>query len=423
MTTQPSFRLSGSAAHLMVAWLTLSFFMFSGAVLLTPSLGTLGHALKPVFFLPALILLVRYYRRTPSDLFDGLNLALLAFFFLGLISLFWVSEPRWTRMTHAMLQIALLFLSCRVLGQHYRPLLAQALVLSAMLTAVVAGVVMVLFYRANPLMLPLYEVRTGLEGLIPNTNQLIATMTMMAPTFILAGALVAEQRSGRRILLTLGLAICALFLVALQRRTGLVALIGGGVALILLTRSKRIMLALVAVIIATSYFIITDANHYISRGDSERIAVWLSYLELAGHHPWFGHGLSDNIPTITPEQSPILPYAVFHPHNILLSLFYYLGAAGLVVFAVFFIILLRRLLISRAVFEHKNLVFLAPLAPGLITLMFDGEKVITPFWPNWNCFWIPLALAAATLARTASSSPESDASHAAPCGENGAAND
>ncbi|ERS10174.1 O-antigen ligase family protein [Alloalcanivorax xenomutans] len=423
MTTQPPIRLSGAAAHLMVAWLTLSFFLFSGAVLLTPSLGTLGHALKAVFFLPALILLIRHYRRTPNNLFDDLNLALLAFFILGLVSLFWAAEPRWTRMTHAMLQIAVLFLTCRTLGQHHRPLLARALVLSALLSAVVAGVIMVLFYRDNPPILPLYEVRTGLEGLIPNTNQLIATMTMMSPTFILAGALVAEQQVGRRILLALGLTVCALFLIALQRRTGLVALLGGGVALILLTRSKRIILALVAIIIATSYFIVTDANHYISRGDSERIAVWLSYLEVTGHHPWFGHGLSDNIPTITPEQSPILPYAVFHPHNILLSLFYYLGAAGLVVFAVFVIILLRRLLVSRAAFEHKNLVFLAPLAPGLITLMFDGEKVITPFWPNWNCLWIPLALAAATLARTASNSPESDASHAAPCDESGTAND
>src|SRR5690606_19153798 len=120
-------------------------------------------------------------------------------------------------MTHAMLQIAVLFLTCRALGQHHRPLLARALVLSALLSAVVAGVIMVLFYRDNPPILPLYEVRTGLEGLIPNTNQLIATMTMMSPTFILAGALVAEQQAGRRILLALGLTVCALFLIALQR--------------------------------------------------------------------------------------------------------------------------------------------------------------------------------------------------------------
>lgn len=383
---------------LITAWLSVSFFIFFSGPLLFDSYGRLVSVVAWITLLPALIWLLFHYAKQPlRGLVDGPNLLLLAIFFLGLTSLLWAENPQISRMIHGTLQIGVLFLFCRFLGTHYRAELTTSLILAALLTATTTLAIITIFYSENPISLPIYHHEQVLAGIFPNANQLIATMTIMAPAFILAGALMHSRGKALKLGLALGLISCTLFILLLQRRTGLVALAGGGITLILLSRSRAAILAILALGVTASYFIITDVNGYISRGDSLRFAVWGAYLEEASKHPWFGHGLSSGIPTLTPQSYPELAYPVVHPHNILISIFYYLGIAGLVTFGGFLVTLGYRLWQDGALQKRSNILFLAPLTPGLITLMFDGEKVITPYWPSWNCLWIPLALAAATL--------------------------
>lgn len=403
----------------IATWLTLSFSLFFFGPFLTSSYGDLTHLSKVVFFLPAMAYLFRQHQKGGAPfMLDTTTVLFLCFLFLGLISLFWAPDPRITRMTHGALQIFLLFFTLRQLGRTHPGTLAASAILAAMGTAAIAAVIVFSFYASNPLSVPLYETMDGLEHLLPNINQLIATMTVMPSAFILTAAFAFEKRAAQRLLLLLGAVSCLAFLLFLQRRTGMVAILGGMAVLVVLTRNKKLIFALIAVLLCGLFFFFNDISGYASRGDTHRFDVWKVYLDVTMAHPWLGHGLTDEVPTVTQAAFPQLPYDIFHPHNILLSLLYCLGAVGVALFVAFLASLTHRVFLGRAYESRLNTVLLAPLTPGLITLMFDGEKVITPYWPNWNCLWIPIALAIAAThspkRKIVPSSPGNAADPAAP---------
>jgi len=380
----------------IATWLTLSFSLFFFGPFLTSSYGDLTHLSKVVFFLPAMVYLVRQRGKgTAPFALDTTTVLFLCFLFLGLVSLFWAPEPKISRMTHGALQIFLLFFTLRQLGRTHPDTLAASAILAALGTAITTVVITFYFYGDNDLSVPLYDTMDGLVHIFPNINQLVATMTVMPSAFILMAAFAFEKRAAQRILFFLGAASCLAFLVLLQRRTGMVAILGGMAVLVVLTRNKKLIIALIALLLCGLFFFFNDISGYASRGDTHRFDVWKVYLDVAMTHPWLGHGLTDEVPTVTTEAFPQLPYDIFHPHNILLSLFYCLGIAGVALFVAFLLSLAHRVFLNRAFESHVNIVFLAPLTPGLITLMFDGEKVITPYWPNWNSLWIPIVMAVA----------------------------
>jgi O-antigen ligase len=382
-------------------WLTLSLALFFIGPFLTSSYGDLTHLSKVIFFLPAMAYLFRQQGTgaAPFSL-DSTSVLFLSFLFLGLASLLWAPEPKITRMTHGALQIFLLFFTLRQLGRTHARALAVSAILAALGTAAVTATITLCFYTSNALAVPLYDSMNGLSQTFPNINQLVATMTAMPSAFILTAAFAFERRALQRTLFLIGAVSCLAFLLLLQRRTGMVAILGGMAVLVMLTRNKKLIIALLSILLCGLFFFFNDISGYASRGDTHRFDVWNAYLDVSMAHPWLGHGLTDEVPTITTQEFPQLPYDILHPHNILLSLFYYMGAAGLALFAGFGLNLVYRIFLGRAFERRVSIVLLAPLTPGLITLMFDGEKVITPYWPSWNCLWIPIALAVAAVHST-----------------------
>ncbi|HEX5677049.1 MAG TPA: O-antigen ligase family protein [Alcanivorax sp.] len=382
----------------IATWLTLSFALFFFGPFLTSSYGDLTHLSKVTFFLPAMVYLFRQQGKggAPFSL-DTTAVLFLSFLFLGLVSLLWAPEPRISRMTHGALQIFLLLFTLRQLGKTHPDTLVASTILAALGTAAVTVAITLCFYGSNDLSVPLYDTMDGLDQAFPNINQLVATMTAMPSAFILTAAFAFEKRAAQRIIFLLGAVSCLVFLLMLQRRTGMVAILGGMAVLVMLTRNKKLIIALISILLCGLFFFFNDISGYASRGDTHRFDVWHAYLNVSMAHPWLGHGLTDEVPTITTQEFPHLPYDILHPHNILLSLFYYMGIAGLVLFAGFGLNLAYRIFLNRTFERRVSIVLLAPLTPGLITLMFDGEKIITPYWPSWNCLWIPIALAVAAV--------------------------
>lgn len=379
-------------------WLTLSFSLFFSGPFITSSYGDLIHLAKVIFFLPAIIYLFQQHNKGKAPFkLDTTTILFLSFLLLGLISLYWAPEPKISRMAHGTLQIFFLFFTLRQLGITHPGTLAASAILAALGTATLTAAIILCFYGSNELAVPLYDTMDGLGHIFPNTNQLIATMTIMPSAFILTAAFAFEKKTTQRIMLFLGAASCLAFLVLLQRRTGMVAILGGMAVLVILTHNKRLIIALLAILLCGFFFFFNDISGYASRGDTHRFDLWDAYLEVTMNQPWIGHGLTDDVPTITKQEFPGLPYDILHPHNILLSLFYFLGFAGLTLFIGFGLNLVYRIFLERTFERRVNIVLLAPLTPGLITLMFDGEKIITPYWPSWNCLWIPITLAVAAV--------------------------
>lgn len=132
-----------------------------------------------------------------------------------------------------------------------------------------------------------------------------------------------------------------------------------------------------------------------SRGSDFHTVIWRAAINAIAQHPILGYGPTARLPLILPD----LPYPF--PHNFYLSLLFYSGAVGLVLFLGLIVSL-----VLRASWDHSGRVALCliPLIAGLS----DLSQIIKGPSSIWYIVWVPVLLLVTDLrhrpATTAASS-------------------
>ena len=135
----------------------------------------------------------------------------------------------------------------------------------------------------------------------------------------------------------------------------------------------------------------------VERGSSHRFEVWHYTLGLIRDRPLFGHGLAANLHFVVgagPKD------ALTFPHDLYLSLLFYSGAVGLLLFAAMAMLLSWRLLRAMrrpdAEWAWLSALWLNVLVVGLTDL---GQITKGP-GPIWFIVWLPVGLLLTNKART-----------------------
>ena len=118
-------------------------------------------------------------------------------------------------------------------------------------------------------------------------------------------------------------------------------------------------------------------------GEPSRLLIWRDALGEIAERPLFGHGLAANLP-------PAPGLDASFPHDLYLSLLFYSGAVGLLLFVALVAALARRLLAARGTHEATWLSALAINA--LVAGLTDFGQITKGPGPLWFILWLPLAL-------------------------------
>ncbi len=241
-----------------------------------------------------------------------------------------------------------------------------------------------------------WSLLVGLPGLIAGqrilgwgvTRQPILGGAVMSLACLTALARAAEPGRTRRSR-NLYLAAClvmAMFVLAMQSRGALLALTGGLVWLLAASPWRtRVGVALLAAICACLLLPASlrrqAASLLLDRGSSHRFEIWRVTTRLILQKPAFGHGLAANVP----------PSPTGFPHSLVLSLLFYSGAVGLILFAALAWRALRRLAASSPTPERAWIAALC--LSGTLAGLTDLGQITKGPGPLWFIVWAPLLLA------------------------------
>lgn len=361
-------------------WLMLSFaVMFTGPFFFHSRMALL-NVVDVLFFLPSLTLLTRALvsgdRRLLLDIW---LVPLYAFIGWTLLSMGWAEEGNQSRTIRAVVEIVILVGILRWLHLYYRHTLKQALANGAMAAMIVLAVVMVSYYTIQPLTSSLFSQPASLIFNLPQPGPLLATMALVAPSFILLAQALDEGFTPKGARRGAGTLVGFTFLVAVQWQTGVMLLVLA-LGWILLRYQQRMLAALagaVALYLSLDFDVWRQASLYFS-------------------HPVFGNGFSqengDTLLASIPEGLRVLP----HPNNLVLALIHSTGLIGLLLFIAAWAIPVWRLF-DTSKQQREGAVFLVALVPGLFAMLSAGTYLLVPFHPSWMCLWFPLGLMLASL--------------------------
>lgn len=315
-----------------------------------------------------------------------------------LISMTWATSPDFSKTWRAAGQVAALFVLFSYLQlSGNSSLLRRALTIACIFTATVAAwhlAVMYGFLEA-PWAATLYQ-GVGEQNLkaygVKPLNAMLATLLIAPQAGMLLGLILGENNRTLRYIALLGLAVFVVFLVALERRTGQVAILVALVTCMVLYRSRLWLVLLGLAGLCAVYIMIFFPEFILSRGLSWRPAIWMSTLDSIGNAPFFGHGITNRITQVVVSDDAGNVIQHFrHPHNMALSVTYFLGLTGLALWILLWVPGLLSRMHLRA--EHQSEGYIViPLLVGLAALMFDGGEPLSPFDFDWFSFWIPVAL-------------------------------
>lgn len=138
-----------------------------------------------------------------------------------------------------------------------------------------------------------------------------------------------------------------------------------------------------------------QADVLVARGASHRFEIWHRTLQMVAQHPVLGNGLAANLD---------LPGMTF-PHDLYLSVLFYSGAIGLLLFALLAGIVTWRLAHDRGCDDAARRDWLWMVALWMSTLLSgltDLGQITKGPGPMWFIFWLPVGL---VLARKRVSPP------------------
>lgn len=316
----------------------------------------------------------------------------------ALVSLTWANSPDYSKTFRAAGQataIFVLFSFLQLSGNGL--LLRRALLLACICTATLAAWHLVVMYGIldMPWAATMYQ---GIEQqrlevfCVKSANAMLATLLIAPQAAMLLGLILGEQKKALRYLGFAALVVLLLFLVALERRTGQVAILVAIVTCIVLYRNRLWYTLFGAAVLCAILVLVFYPEFILSRGLSWRPAIWMSTLDSIGNAPFFGHGITNKVtPVVVFDREHGVIEQFRHPHNMALSVIYFMGIFGLMLWALLWIPGVLTRIRTRP--EHqRDGYMLIPLLVGVASLMFDGGDPLSPFHFDWFCFWIPAML-------------------------------
>ena len=217
------------------------------------------------------------------------------------------------------------------------------------------------------------------------TGQPVLGGAIMAVFFVLA--LDSWLRSRKFLLLHLAaLALFAAFMLLSGSRTPIFATVVA-TAYLLRRENWRIWLGLAAAGLGAAALVVLLFPSWIkhtvadaaSRGSDFHVVIWRAAIAAISQHPILGYGPTARLALVLPGLPD--PF----PHNFYLSLLFYSGGVGLVLFLALIVSLAL-----RAGWGHTGRVALC-LIP-LIAGFSDLSQIIKGPSPIWYIFWIPVLL-------------------------------
>ncbi len=381
------------------SWFFLSMLCLFSMLLWQRSTGAGSNIYDLLISVPSLCVLLPlmlYRGWITRDVLLG-SLPLLLFVLYAVFSTSWAESPDISKTLRAAFQVLalyLVFFYCRVSGRS--SLLKNALFVACVAVALLCLwhlFVMYVVYGA-PWGVTLYhgvsQEALGQYGVKP-INAMHATMMVAPQAALLLGLLAEPGNRAYRFIGVVALAVLCLFLVALERRTGQLAIIVAFLGGALVYRNQvwywLLALGLFAGIIA--YWIAPE--FFLSRGLSWRPAIWMSTLQSILDAPVFGHGVT-NAPAPVEVKTVGGGVQWFdHPHNMFLSVAYFTGAIGLLLWCLVWVPVVIKAVFADSPNQNERYMVVA-MVVGAAVLMFDGGNALAPFHFDWFAFWVPAML-------------------------------
>ena len=124
-----------------------------------------------------------------------------------------------------------------------------------------------------------------------------------------------------------------------------------------------------------------------ARGSSFRPAIWRASIARIAERPWAGHGMGAK-----------LGFESFtFPHDLYLSLLFYSGIIGLLIFAAAAIRLIAGVWRTPG---PERILLIALWANMLVSGLTDYGQIIKGPSPLWYVIWLPIAYSAAYIMRS-----------------------
>jgi O-antigen ligase len=177
--------------------------------------------------------------------------------------------------------------------------------------------------------------------------------------------------------------LCALTTLLTGSRAPLLGLL---IASVWISVANRRWLRLLLILCTTAVILFFAWDRLSERGTSLRPEIWRYVWGLCKEQPWFGHGL------VRYPLEVMTSYGVrYNTHNLFLTVLYYGGAFGLLLFLA---VAASTLYLSwRDRFDSRVSLLAALLQIySLVALQFDGVNLITRPADFWVLLWLPIAL-------------------------------
>jgi glycosyltransferase involved in cell wall biosynthesis len=383
-----------SGGRLLLTWLCISFALMFSGLLLFESRPRLMNVLDVVFFLPALVYcLIKSENRLKA--FIQNKAALIAFLLYASFSTFLSESPNPSRFFRALIEIYVLFVFLEYMARHHERTLLQALLFGIAAATLTMAVDFYAYYFMldKPFSHQLYgwhETFHVNDYITLATNQLYASVYFIClPFFIFFAVRKLELRGTLKLMAILLCALIVVYLLSMQRRSTIAALAGATLLLPLLTGRIRLIIPFVLVGLGVALMLLVQPDFLVRRGLSQRPEIWAKTWEFIMNAPVFGHGMANATPMIETSLFQDGKRLIYdHPHNYYLSLLYYVGFAGLLLWTGIWF----RQALFTALRPGANSLLIAGMSAGFAAILFDGIHPYTPFQYNWGSVWFPMAM-------------------------------
>jgi O-antigen ligase/tRNA A-37 threonylcarbamoyl transferase component Bud32 len=329
---------------------------------------------------PTLVVLLAQPKYLKIILHEPIVLAYLAFGAWLLLSLTWTSaDTSPASLAKRPLYVFMMFAASALLAIKDEQLLLKALKIAAMLASLAALIGLAIFAK-------------GTQG-----DRMIGTGALSNPLlsshvygFFCTYWIVIwlADRKSPPWLSIMFMAPLLAALLATGSRTPLAALALTGIWMLALA-GQRALYCLAAIVTAVMVGLLLAPEALLARGMSYRPELWAEAIQQASRHAWIGLGYEADFSFLIPG----IGHPLTDPHNVELAVLLQLGAIGLILWIVVYLVAFARCLTHR---HHPGLQLASALVMyGLAAGLAEGSNFLSRPNENWFLIWIPLSLVAA----------------------------
>ena len=373
-------------AAILSSWLPYAFLVFVAAAFVLPN----GPSYALVFYAAVLpCLFARLATGSGPALRDPARALALALVVWSGLTLLWGQDDGhrvWRFAGDSLASAAFVLTMLAVLGEAWvREALARVLVFAGAANAAFAIAVFVITHPIFP----------RLTGWGATSHPILGAAVMaVAGLTALARALVAEAPVRQRTAALAAALVMAAFILMTESRGPLLA-VSLGVLFLCAASAWRVRAFAGLAALAGGWFSLPPAARQhgaavlVERGSSHRFEIWEYTLGLIRDRPLLGHGLAANLHFVVGDaRRDVLTF----PHDLYLSLLFYSGLVGLLIFVGLALVLTWRLL--RAGRQHNpEWAWLCALWINVLVVgLTDLGQITKGPGPIWFIVWLPVVL-------------------------------